>query len=287
MTDDHTTAPSRAAPAPYEAGAARPERIEIRGVTHAFVRGKKQTVAVADIDMTVEPGEFVMLVGPSGCGKTTILKMIAGFFTPSSGQVLVNGEPVQGPGADRGMVFQQPTLFPWQTVRGNVEIGPRMRGASKEECRQISDHYLSLVGLDDVAEQRPQELSGGMQQRAAIARALANDPAIVLMDEPFGALDAMTREHLQQEVKQIWTSTGKSIVFVTHSVQEAVFLGTRIVVLSPRPGRIIYNEVVDLPHHELSVNEALIMPEFAALRHEISGLIGQTIAQTAETRAQP
>jgi len=283
VTDDHTTVASRAAPASYDAGAARPERIEIRGVTHTFVRGKKQTVAVADIDLTVEPGEFVMLVGPSGCGKTTILKLIAGFFTPTTGQVLVNDEPVEGPGADRGMVFQQPTLFPWQTVRGNVEIGPRMRGASKEECRQISDHYLSLVGLADVAEQRPQELSGGMQQRAAIARALANDPAIVLMDEPFGALDAMTRERLQQEVKQIWTSTGKSIVFVTHSVQEAVFLGTRIVVLSARPGRIIYNEVVDLPHHELSVNEALIMPEFAALRHEISGLIGQTIAQTPET----
>jgi NitT/TauT family transport system ATP-binding protein/taurine transport system ATP-binding protein len=287
VTDDHTTATSRAAPVSYEAGAARPERIEIRGVTHTFVRGKKQTVAVADIDLTVEPGEFVMLVGPSGCGKTTILKMIAGFFTPTTGQVLVNGEPVQSPGADRGMVFQQPTLFPWQTVRGNVEIGPRMRGTSKEECREISSHYLELVGLADVAEQRPQELSGGMQQRAAIARALANDPAIVLMDEPFGALDAMTREHLQQEVKQIWTSTGKSIVFVTHSVQEAVFLGTRIVVLSPRPGRIIYNEVVDLPHHELSVNEALIMPEFAALRHEISGLIGQTIARTAEFGPRP
>jgi ABC-type nitrate/sulfonate/bicarbonate transport system ATPase subunit len=277
VTDERTTGTSRAAPASDEAGAARPERIEIRGVTHSFVRGKKSTLAVADIDLAVEPGEFVMLVGPSGCGKTTILKMIAGFFTPTAGQVLVNGIPVQGPGADRGMVFQQPTLFPWQTVRGNVEIGPRMRGASREECRQISDHYLTLVGLADVAEQRPQELSGGMQQRAAIARALANDPAIVLMDEPFGALDAMTREHLQQEVKQIWTATGKSIVFVTHSVQEAVFLGTRIVVLSPRPGRIIYNEAVDLPHHELSVNEALIMPEFSALRHEISGLIGKTL----------
>ncbi len=278
MTEERTTAVPETAPASVEAGAVRPERIEIRGVTHSFVRGKKSTVAVADIDMTVEPGEFVMLVGPSGCGKTTILKMIAGFFTPTTGEVLVNGEPVQSPGADRGMVFQAPTLFPWQTVRGNVEVGPRMRGASKQECRQISDHYLTLVGLADVADQRPQELSGGMQQRAAIARALANDPAIVLMDEPFGALDAMTRERLQQEVKQIWAATGKSIVFVTHSVQEAVFLGSRIVVLSPHPGRIIYNEAVDLPRHELSVNEALIMPEFAALRHEISGLIGQLAA---------
>jgi taurine transport system ATP-binding protein len=283
VTEQRTTAAPGAAPASIDAGAARPERIEVRGVTHSFVRGKKATTAVADIDLTVEPGEFVMLVGPSGCGKTTILKLIAGFFTPSTGEVLINGEPVQGPGADRGMVFQQPTLFPWQTVRGNVEIGPRMRGASRDECRQISDHYLSLVGLADVADQRPQELSGGMQQRAAIARALANDPAIILMDEPFGALDAMTRERLQQEVKQIWAATGKSIVFVTHSVQEAVFLGSRIVVLSPRPGRMIYNEAVNLPRHELAVNEALIMPEFAALRHEISGLIGQTLDQVEQS----
>ncbi len=218
-----------------------------------------------------------MLVGPSGCGKTTILKMIAGFFTPTTGEVLVNGEPVQGPGADRGMVFQAPTLFPWQTVRGNVEIGPRMRGASKEECRQISDHYLTLVGLADVAEQRPQELSGGMQQRAAIARALANDPAIVLMDEPFGALDAMTRERLQQEVKQIWTRdrqvdrlrhaqrAGGGVPRQPHRRPESAS-GAHHLQRGRRPAR---------PGLEASVNEALIMPEFAALRHEISGLIGR------------
>ncbi len=274
---DPTATATRATPASNEAGVARPERIEVRGVTHAFRRGKKSTVAVVDIDLTVEPGEFVVLVGSSGCGKTTILKMIAGFFAPTTGQVLINGVPVQGPGADRGMVFQAPTLFPWQTVRGNVEIGPRMRGVSREECREISDRYLALVGLADVAEQRPQELSGGMQQRAAIARALANDPAIVLMDEPFGALDALTRERLQQEVRQIWRATGKSIVFVTHSVQEAVFLGTRAVVLSPRPGRIVYNEKVDLPDlgPEAGVNDYLVLPEFAAQRQQISSLIGK------------
>lgn len=266
-----------AAPAAVAAGAARPERIEIVGVTHAFTRGKKSTVAVVDIDLIVEPGQFVVLVGPSGCGKTTILKLIAGFFVPTKGQVLINGEPVQGPGADRGMVFQAPTLFPWQTVRGNVEIGPRMRGASKAECRAISDRYLTMVGLADVADQRPQELSGGMQQRAAIARALANDPAIVLMDEPFGALDALTRERLQQEVKQIWRATGKSIVFVTHSVQEAVFLGTRVVVLSPRPGRIVYNEPVTLPDlgPDAGVNDYIVLPEFVATRQHISSLIGR------------
>ena len=155
MTDERPTAAPQAAPASHEAGAARPERIEIRDVTHSFTREKRATLALVDIEFTVEPGEFVVLVGPSGCGKTTILKLIAGFFTPSTGQVLVNGVPVQGPGADRGMVFQSPTLFPWQSVRGNVEIGPRMRGASKADCRAISDRYLSLVGLADVAEQRP------------------------------------------------------------------------------------------------------------------------------------
>jgi NitT/TauT family transport system ATP-binding protein/taurine transport system ATP-binding protein len=276
VTDPGSTAGGRAPPAACAGGAARPERIEVRGVTHSFVKGKKSTLALVDITLTVEPGEFVVLVGSSGCGKTTLLKMIAGFFTPTKGEVLINGQPVQGPGADRGMVFQAPTLFPWQTVRGNVEIGPRMRGVSRQECQQISDHYLSLVGLDDVADQRPQELSGGMQQRAAIARALANDPAIILMDEPFGALDALTRERLQQEVKHIWRATGKSIVFVTHSVQEAVFLGTRVVVLSPRPGRMIYNEPVELPQIDSeSVNDYLLMPEFSALRARISALIGK------------
>jgi ABC-type nitrate/sulfonate/bicarbonate transport system ATPase subunit len=239
--------------------------------------GKRATLALVDIELTVDPGQFVVLVGPSGCGKTTILKLIAGFFTPSTGQVLINGQSVQGPGADRGMVFQQPTLFPWLTVRGNVEIGPRMRGDSKRVCHETSDRYLSLVGLADVAGQRPQELSGGMQQRAAIARVLANDPAIVLMDEPFGALDALTRERLQQEVKQIWRATGKSIVFVTHSVQEAVFLGTHAVVLSPRPGRIVYNAPVELPDlgPDAGVNDYLVLPEFVETRQHISSLIGR------------
>ncbi|NLE22738.1 MAG: ABC transporter ATP-binding protein, partial [Actinobacteria bacterium] len=211
-----------------------------------------------------------------GCGKTTLLKLIGGFFTPTEGSVEINGSPVTGPGRDRGMVFQAPTLFPWLTVRGNVEIGPRLAGVARAERREISDRYLEMVGLSDVADQRPYELSGGMQQRCAIARALANDPAIILMDEPFGALDALTRERLQQELKQIWKATGKSIVFVTHSVQEAVFLSTRVVVLSPRPGRIVYNAEIRLPRQTDSVSEALLMPEFGALRAEISAKIGAT-----------
>ena len=255
---------------------ARPERIEVRGVTHVFGKDKRSTPAVAGVDLVVEPGEFVCLVGPSGCGKTTVLKLIGGFFLPTEGTVTVNGVPVKGPAADRGMVFQAPTLFPWFTVRGNVEIGPKLNGVGASERRTLSEKYLELVGLSDVAEQRPYELSGGMQQRCAIARALANDPAVVLMDEPFGALDALTRERLQQELKQIWRKTGKSIVFVTHSVQEAVFLGNRVVVMSPRPGRVIYDEPVELPQIEGGgVNDYLVLPEFAALRQHISSLIGK------------
>jgi taurine transport system ATP-binding protein len=281
VTETESTSPGGSmsrppAPASAGAGGSRPERIDVRGVTHVFGKDKRSTPALAGVDLTVEPGEFVCLVGSSGCGKTTLLKLIGGFFTPTEGSVEINGAPVSGPGADRGMVFQAPTLFPWLTVRGNVEVGPRLAGVSKPERRALSDRYLEMVGLADVADQRPYELSGGMQQRCAIARALADDPAIILMDEPFGALDALTRERLQQELKMIWEATGKSIVFVTHSVQEAVFLSTRVVVLSPRPGRVVYNRPVQLPRQTDSVSEALLMPEFAALRAEIGAKIGAT-----------
>ncbi len=259
-----------------DTGGSRPERIEVRSVTHFFSRDKRSTPAIAGVDLVIEPGEFVCLVGPSGCGKTTLLKLIGGFFTPTEGGVFVNGQPVSKPGADRGMVFQAPTLFPWMTVRENVEIGPRMKHLPKRARRELSERYLTLVGLADVGEQRPYELSGGMQQRAAIARSLANDPACVLMDEPFGALDALTRERLQQELRQIWAATGKTIVFVTHSVEEAVFLGTRVVVFSARPGRIVHNKAVELPAHEGAVNDARLLPEFAALRAEIGAKIGAT-----------
>ena len=274
----YTVAPDdKSEPRVVAAAAASPNHVEVRGVTHVFGRDKRSTPALAGVDLCIQPGEFVCLVGPSGCGKTTLLKLIAGFFTPTFGDVLVNGVQVSGPGADRGMVFQQPTLFPWLTVRGNVETGPRMAHVESAKRKETASRYLDMVGLADVAEQHPYELSGGMQQRAAIARALANDPAIVLMDEPFGALDALTRERLQQELKQIWLTTGKTVVFVTHSVEEAAFLGSRVVVLSPRPGRIVYNRTIELgARGPGEVKDLRLLPEFARLRAEIRAMIGTT-----------
>jgi len=182
----------------------------------------------------------VTIVGPSGCGKSTLLGLVAGFLTPSTGTVSVDEVPVAGPGSDRGVVFQQPRLFPWLSVRRNVEFGPRMAGVGTAERRRLAEEALALVGLSDVADRAPYELSGGMQQRAAIARALGGRPRVLLMDEPFAALDALTRERLQDELRRLWATTGMTVLFVTHSVEEAVYLGTRTLALSARPGRVVH-----------------------------------------------
>ncbi|GAA3242881.1 ABC transporter ATP-binding protein [Actinocorallia longicatena] len=235
--------PSRAEPAVRDTAA-----VALRGVSLAYGRGARAVQALSGIDASFAPGAFVTLVGPSGCGKSTLLRLVAGFAAPTGGTVSTGGSPVRGPGPDRGVVFQQPRLFPWMSVRGNVEFGPRMAGLGKAARRARADELLELVGLGDAAGRRPYELSGGMQQRAAIARALAPDPSILLMDEPFAALDALTRERLQEELRRIWQTTGKTVLFVTHSVDEAVYLGTRIVVLSKRPGRIVLDVPSELPH---------------------------------------
>ncbi|QCX26817.1 ABC transporter ATP-binding protein [Nocardioides jishulii] len=214
-------------------------RVELAGVRHHFTVGGAAVGALERVDLTLEPGEFVTLAGPSGCGKTTLLRLVAGFMAPSEGSVSVGDRPVRGPGAERGVVFQQPTLFPWLSVRRNVELGPKLRGVGKAARREVADRYLELVGLEAFGDHRPYELSGGMQQRCQIARVLANESDIVLMDEPFGALDALTRERLQNELLEIWRATGRTILFITHSVDEAVFLGSRVLVMSPRPGRIV------------------------------------------------
>ncbi|WP_137292662.1 ABC transporter ATP-binding protein [Nocardioides dongxiaopingii] len=255
-------------------------RVEIAGVRHHFTVGGAAVPALDRIDLTVEPGEFVTLAGPSGCGKTTLLRLVAGFTTPSEGTVSIDGSPVRGPGPERGVVFQQATLYPWLSVRRNVELGPRLRGVPKRERARISEEYLQLVGLSDFADHRPYELSGGMQQRCQIARVLANEPDIVLMDEPFGALDALTRERLQAELLEIWRATGRTILFITHSVDEAVFLGSRVMVMSPRPGRIVLDEpaVFTDGGTRVPAGEIRALPEYVALCDRVRSAIQAPVA---------
>lgn len=191
-----------------------------------------QVTAIRDVSLDIAPGEFVSIVGPSGCGKTTILNMVAGFLPASGGEILVDGKPVSGPGADRGVVFQSFALFPWKTVLDNVAFGPKMRGVGKGERERIAREFLELAGLADAADRYPNELSGGMQQRVGVVRALANHPDVLLMDEPFASVDAQTRMTLQEELTRIWQERRTTVLFITHDVAEAVFLANRVVVLS-------------------------------------------------------
>ncbi|GLR94659.1 MULTISPECIES: ABC transporter ATP-binding protein [Bradyrhizobium] len=201
--------------------------------------------AVHDVSLDVEPGEFISVVGPSGCGKTTILNMIAGFIPYSKGDILLDGKPVHGPGPERGVVFQSFALFPWKTVLDNVGFGPKMRGVPKAERDRIAREYLALAGLSHAAHRYPNELSGGMQQRVGVVRALANNPDVLLMDEPFASVDAQTRMTLQEELTRIWQERKPTVIFITHDVAEAVFLANRVVVLSK--GRVLDEIAVDLP----------------------------------------
>lgn len=195
-------------------------------------------LALAKVDLDVYEGDFLCLLGPSGCGKTSLLNAIAGFVQLTSGYVEVKGEEIAGPARDRGMVFQEYALFPWLTVEKNIQYGPRLKGICGAQLKEISSRYCRLVGLEGSANKYPNQLSGGMRQRAAIARALANQPDILLMDEPFGALDAMTRQTLQEELLKIWEIERKTLIFVTHSITEAVFMADRIAIMSPHPGRV-------------------------------------------------
>ncbi len=247
------------------------------GVTQVFGEGRDERVAVEEVDLDIAPGELVCLVGPSGCGKSSLLNLVAGFAEPAVGRVLVDGVEVDGPGADRGMVFQHHRLFPWMSVRRNVEFGPRRAGVSKARSREIAEDQLALVGLADVADRPPYELSGGMQQRAAIARALAGRPRVLLMDEPFSALDALTRERLQDELIAIWRATGVTVVFVTHSVDEAVYLASRLLVLSAHPGRILVDRTVPFSS-SARPTRSRTEPEFASTRDELSAVLRQTAA---------
>ena len=239
--------------------------LELRGVSKQFELQGRRIDALRDAHLRVRKGEFVCLIGASGCGKSTLLRIVAGFEVPTRGQALMWGMPIAGPGPERGMVFQDYALFPWLTVRGNIGFGPLARGRPAAEVKDTVERFIALVGLQRFADAYPHQLSGGMKQRVAIARVLANDAELLLMDEPFGALDAMTRERLQDELLDIWQRTGLTVLFVTHSIEEAVFLADRIVVMSPGPGRIESEVTVPLLRPR-----SVVAPEFNELRRELS-----------------
>ena len=239
--------------------------LTIRGVTKRFSVGDGELEALAPVDLSIPTGEFVCMIGASGCGKSTLLRIIAGFEEPTTGNVAMYGKAITGPGSDRGMVFQDYALFPWMTVSQNVSFGPRQRQLPREEIAKTADEFVRMVGLERFADRYPNQLSGGMKQRVAIARVLANNASILLMDEPFGALDALTREQLQNELLQIWKRTGVTTIFVTHSVEEAVLLADRVLVMSAGPGRIDSDFRIDLPRPR-----DVSSPEFNALRRDIA-----------------
>ncbi|MBW7473831.1 ABC transporter ATP-binding protein [Paenibacillus oenotherae] len=237
--------------------------------------------ALQDINLDVKQGEFMVIVGPSGCGKSTLLDLLAGLTKPNSGQILLDGKAITGPNLDRGIVFQQYALFPWKTALANVEFGLETKGVGRKERKQIAQEYINLVGLAGFEHRYPHELSGGMKQRVAIARSLAYDPEVLLMDEPFAALDAQTRETLQSELLRIWETTKKTIIFITHGIEEAVYLGQRVAVMTSRPGRI--KEVIDVPFEARTSEEDLRSnPEFVKIRHQIWDLLKDEVHRAQE-----
>jgi NitT/TauT family transport system ATP-binding protein len=240
-------------------------------------------VALESVTLDVRPGEFLTLVGPSGCGKSTLLDLLGGLAVPTDGTILLDGRPIGGPGRDRGIVFQQYALFPWRTAVQNIEFGLEVAGVAAKERRDKALHYLDLVNLAAFANRYPQELSGGMKQRVAIARSLAYEPQVLLMDEPFAALDAQTRETLQAELLHIWRSTGKTIVFITHGIDEAIVLGQRVAVMTARPGRI--KQVFDIPEAlRGDTDDVRSLPLFGEVRHEIWTLLREEVSKTQSVR---
>ena len=263
--------------------------VEVRNLTKVFNAGRPNAVdALVDIDLTIEPGEFVSLIGPSGCGKSTQLRLIANLTEPTTGEVVVNGKPARQARLDQdyGMAFQQAGLFEWRTVTKNIELPLELKDWGKAERRQRALEMLELVKLSEFADHMPWQLSGGMQQRVAIARALAAHPALLLMDEPFGALDEMTREHMQVELLRICRETATTVVFVTHSIPEAVYLSTRVIVMSPRPGRITDTIDVDLgPDRDIDTREATaFFAKITQVREALRGMEVSDIERGIEDR---
>ncbi|RZS43513.1 NitT/TauT family transport system ATP-binding protein [Herbihabitans rhizosphaerae] len=268
--------------------------ISFRGVTKRFTvkdrksRRRTEFTAVEGVDLDIARGELVVIVGPSGCGKSTLLDLLGGLGEPSDGEILLDGVPVRGPGLDRGIVFQQYALLPWRTAQGNVELGLEATGVPRQKRAERAREYLELVGLNGFEGRHPHQLSGGMRQRVAIARSLAYDPDVLLMDEPFAALDAQTRESLQDELLRIWQRTGKTIVFITHAIDEAVYLGQRVAVLTSRPGRV--KQVVPIDLGDRAARDDLrSSPAFAQYRHRIWELLRDEVsrAQLQEKEVVP
>ncbi|KAA0572982.1 ABC transporter ATP-binding protein [Azospirillum sp. B21] len=247
---------------------AAPVQIQVRGVEKTFSVGPQKIVALQNIDLDIRKGEFVCLLGPSGCGKSTLLNAVAGFQPPTKGTVTVDGRTITEPGPDRGMVFQEYALFPWMTVAQNVAFGLEIKGMSKAEIAERVEWLLQKLHLQDFRNRFPKDLSGGMRQRVAIARVLALDSPILLMDEPFGALDALTRRTLQDELLRIWEEVGKTILFVTHSIEESIYLADRIIVMTYRPGTIKRDVIVDMPRPRDGS-----APEFNRLKRELSQMV--------------
>lgn len=253
--------------------------LQINGVYKTFECDDSMVNALQDINMHVEPNEFAVIVGPSGCGKTTLLNIAAGLEQATRGNITVNGEIITGPGPDRGMVFQSYTLFPWLTVENNVAFGPRQRGLSEKDIRDKVDRYLGVTGLSKFRKMYPKALSGGMKQRVAIARALANDPEVLLMDEPFGALDAQTRVVMQELLLQVWEEDHKTVLFITHDIDEAVFLADTIYIMTRQPGTI--KKEIRVPLKRPRDHSFLLKPEFIELKKEIIELIWEESKQAA------
>ncbi len=254
------------------------DKIVADHISVEYEKDTKSLLAVDDVSMTIQDGEFVVIVGPSGCGKTTFMNTIAGLVRPIKGRVLMDGQEITGPSAERGVVFQQFALFPWKTVYENIEFGLKYRGIGKEQRAEIVRKYIQMVKLEGFENSYPHELSGGMKQRVAIARVYANRPQVLLMDEPFGALDAQTRTIMQEDLSEMFVSEKRTVLFITHSVEEAIYLGDRVVIMTARPGKIkknihITEENLVPNRRQIGFDDVIIMKEFLELKAEIWSLI--------------